>query len=168
MLNPQNTRHYRLQAPVPGVGEARREVGGAKAQGVLGGEGGVGEDASGAVCPPYTNAYTYFLTRPGGAGPVFGGQKPWGAKGGGGGAATVLPREPVALGSGLPDAEGGDGGGAGTKHAGHHTGGRVKVSKFRGLDHCTKTCFGRRRGSFPWSSAGGTVGLDLRGAEDPR
>jgi putative transposase len=44
--------------------EAVYEVGGAKAQGVLGGEGGVGEDASGAVCPPYTNAYTYFLTRP--------------------------------------------------------------------------------------------------------
>jgi putative transposase len=37
--------------PVSWVGEARREVGGAKAQGVLGGEGGVGEDASGAVCP---------------------------------------------------------------------------------------------------------------------
>ena len=34
------------------------------AQGVLGGEGGVGEDASGAVCPSYTNAYTYILTRP--------------------------------------------------------------------------------------------------------
>jgi hypothetical protein len=50
--------------PVSWVGEARREVGGAKAQGVLGGEGGVGEDASGAVCPPYTNAYTYILTRP--------------------------------------------------------------------------------------------------------
>jgi putative transposase len=27
------------------------------------GEGGAGEDASGAVCPPYTNAYTYILTR---------------------------------------------------------------------------------------------------------
>ena len=40
-------------------------MGGAKAQGVLGGEGDAGEDASGAVCPPYTNAYTYFLTRPG-------------------------------------------------------------------------------------------------------
>jgi putative transposase len=53
-----------VQAPVPGVGEARREVGGAKAQGVLGGEGDAREDASGAVCPPYTNAYTYFLTRP--------------------------------------------------------------------------------------------------------
>jgi putative transposase len=53
-----------LQAPVPGVGEARREVGGAKAQGVLGGEGDAREDASGAVCPPYTNAYTYILTRP--------------------------------------------------------------------------------------------------------
>jgi hypothetical protein len=58
--------------PVSWVGEARREVGGAAAsrsehlaaQGVLGGEGGVGEDAPGAVCPPYTNAYTYFLTRP--------------------------------------------------------------------------------------------------------
>jgi hypothetical protein len=37
---------------------------GAKAQGLLGGEGGVGEDASGAVCPPYTNAYTYILTQP--------------------------------------------------------------------------------------------------------
>jgi hypothetical protein len=55
------------------VGEARREVGGAAAsrsehlvaQGVLGGEGDAGEDASGAVCPPYTNAYTYILTRPG-------------------------------------------------------------------------------------------------------
>jgi putative transposase len=43
--------------PVSWVGEARREVGGAKAQGVLGGEGDAGEDASGAVCPPYTNAY---------------------------------------------------------------------------------------------------------------
>jgi hypothetical protein len=50
--------------PVSCVGEARREVGGEEAQGVLGGEGGVGEDASGAVCPPYTNAYTYILTRP--------------------------------------------------------------------------------------------------------
>jgi putative transposase len=49
---------------LPGVGEARREVGGEEAQGVLGGKGGVGEDASGAVCPPYTNAYTYILTRP--------------------------------------------------------------------------------------------------------
>jgi putative transposase len=49
--------------PVSWVGEARREVGGAKAQGVLGGEGDAREDASGAVCPPYTNAYTYFLTR---------------------------------------------------------------------------------------------------------
>jgi hypothetical protein len=40
--------------------------------------------------------------------------------------------------AGLPDvegAEGGDGGGAGTKHSGRHTGGRVKVSKLRGLDH---------------------------------
>jgi putative transposase len=43
--------------PVSWVGEARREVGGAKAQGVLGGEGDAREDASGAVCPPYTNAY---------------------------------------------------------------------------------------------------------------
>jgi hypothetical protein len=60
-----------LQAPLPGVGEARREVGGAKAQGVLGGEGGVGEDASRAVCPPYTNAYTYILTRPGSLHPLF-------------------------------------------------------------------------------------------------
>jgi hypothetical protein len=51
--------------PVSWVGEARREVGGAKAQGVLGGEGDAREDASGAVCPPYTNAYTYILTRPG-------------------------------------------------------------------------------------------------------
>jgi hypothetical protein len=58
--------------PVSWVGEARREVGGAAAsrsehlaaQGVLGGEGDAGEDASGAVCPPYTNAYTYILTRP--------------------------------------------------------------------------------------------------------
>jgi putative transposase len=50
--------------PVSWVGEARREVGGAKAQGVLGGEGDAREDASGAVCPPYTNAYTYILTRP--------------------------------------------------------------------------------------------------------
>jgi len=56
--------------PVSWVGEARREVGGAAAsrsehlaaQGVLGGEG---DAASGAVCPPYTNAYTYILTRPG-------------------------------------------------------------------------------------------------------
>ena len=40
-----------VQAPLPGVGEARREVGGAEAQGVLGGEGDAGEDASGAVCP---------------------------------------------------------------------------------------------------------------------
>jgi len=56
-----------VQAPVPGVGEARREVGGEAAsrsehlvaQGVLGVEGGVGEDASGAVCPPYTNALTH-------------------------------------------------------------------------------------------------------------
>ncbi len=37
---------------------------GAKAQGVLGGEGGVGEDASGAVCPPYTDLHSYILTRP--------------------------------------------------------------------------------------------------------
>jgi hypothetical protein len=37
---------------------------GAKAQGVLGGEGGVGEDASGAVRSPHTNPYTYILTRP--------------------------------------------------------------------------------------------------------
>jgi putative transposase len=43
--------------PVSWVGEARREVGGEEAQGVLGGEGDAGEDASGAVCPPYTNAY---------------------------------------------------------------------------------------------------------------
>jgi hypothetical protein len=58
--------------PVSWVGEARREVGGAAAsrsehlaaQGVLGGEGDAREDASGAVCPPYTNAYTYILTRP--------------------------------------------------------------------------------------------------------
>jgi SAM-dependent methyltransferase len=50
--------------PVSWVGEARREVGGAKAQGVLGGEGDAREDASGAVCPPYTNAYTYILIRP--------------------------------------------------------------------------------------------------------
>jgi len=35
---------------------------GAKAQGLLGGEGGVGEDSSGTVCPPYTNPY--ILTRP--------------------------------------------------------------------------------------------------------
>jgi hypothetical protein len=62
--------------PVSWVGEAScfakrtscREVGGAKAQGVLGGEGDAGEDASGAVCPPYTNAYTYILTRPRGQG----------------------------------------------------------------------------------------------------
>jgi hypothetical protein len=53
-------RGGRLQASLPGVGEARREVGGAKAQRVLGGEGGLGEDASGAVRPPYT----YILTRP--------------------------------------------------------------------------------------------------------
>ncbi len=37
---------------------------GVKAQGVLRGEGGVGEGASGAVRPPYTNAYAYILTRP--------------------------------------------------------------------------------------------------------
>jgi hypothetical protein len=69
-----------VQAPVPRVVEAScfakrtscREVGGEAAsrsehlaaQGILGGEGGAGEGASGAVCPPYTNAYTYFLTRP--------------------------------------------------------------------------------------------------------
>ena len=47
-----------VQAPLPGVGEAGREVGGAEAQGVLGGEGDAGEDASGAVCPPYTDPYT--------------------------------------------------------------------------------------------------------------
>jgi hypothetical protein len=49
--------------PVSWVGEARREVGGAKAQGVFGGEGDAGEDASGAICPSYTNAYTHILTR---------------------------------------------------------------------------------------------------------
>jgi len=58
--------------PVSRVGEAScfakrtscREVSGAKAQGILGGEGDAGEDASRAVCPPYINAYTYILTRP--------------------------------------------------------------------------------------------------------
>jgi putative transposase len=65
--------------PVSWVGEARREVSGAAAsrsehlaaQGVLGGEGDAREDASGAVCPPYTNAYTYILTRPGPGSPIL-------------------------------------------------------------------------------------------------
>jgi hypothetical protein len=40
-------------------GEGCGMSGGAKAQGLLGGEGGVGEDASGAVRPPYTDSYTH-------------------------------------------------------------------------------------------------------------
>ncbi len=47
-----------IQAPLPGVREARGEVGRTETKGVLGGEGGAGEDASGAVCPPYTDSYT--------------------------------------------------------------------------------------------------------------
>ncbi len=35
-----------------------QEVGRTETKGVLGGEGGAGEDASGAVCPPYTDSYT--------------------------------------------------------------------------------------------------------------
>ncbi|BCP67578.1 hypothetical protein TthHB5018_c25120 (plasmid) [Thermus thermophilus] len=55
-----------IQAPLPGVREAScfakrtscGEVGRTETKGVLGGEGGTGEDASGAVCPPYTDSYT--------------------------------------------------------------------------------------------------------------
>jgi len=66
-----------LQVPLPGSRASARILGrrgkllreaNIAAQGILGGEGGVGEDASGAVCPPYTNAYTYILTRPGALG----------------------------------------------------------------------------------------------------
>jgi len=61
---PKEEAVYKL--PLPGVGEAGcfakrtscREVGRTETKGVLGGEGGAGEDASGAVCPPYTDSYT--------------------------------------------------------------------------------------------------------------
>jgi len=74
---------------------------------------------------------------PGGVVVGQGGQEGLAAFRGVGEAAT---REPVALRAELPDAEGGDGGGAGAKDSRHHTEGRAKVSKLRGLDHGIRPC----------------------------